>query len=492
MSRLVVSVLVLAGAVRAIPAQTPEGPIKLSLHPAAAPVPALTYQLLPEINDITPGNAALLYYRALSPEFFSGLRQPGVGEKLYQGRKWPLKELAKGQALAGQAVRPAVRPEPSPLDLGWIKEAHVFREVDLAARREFCDWAFTERIKKEGITMLLPEIQAAHQLAWGVALRARFEMAEGSHKKAIYSLQTGLAMARHIADAPIMINALVGVGIGEDMLSQVEDYIQLPGAPNLYWALTELPRPFIDMRRPIQGEGLWLDAGLPLLRGLEKAHLGPAQLAALREQVIQFARNFQEITGNGKWANPADLAGLVILAMKLYPEAKRELIAQGWRPEAVEELPVLQVVLIRAQQHYQRLADELFKWPSLPFWEALPGILRAQEQIEAARSTYEAFPLIYLLSSDWRNKGLTAAPRLDRRIAALRCVEAIRLYAASHEGKLPATLADIKEVPVPIDPMTSNAFVYTATKSKATLHAPPPAGIPPEENSLTYDLTIAR
>ena len=38
---------------------------------------------------------------------------------------------------------------------------------------------------------------------------------------------------------------------------------------------------------------------------------------------------------------------------------------------------------------------------------------------------------------------------IERRLAALRTIEAIRMFAASHDGKLPAALGDIKEVPVP-------------------------------------------
>src|SRR5258708_6081550 len=43
------------------------------LHPAPIPVPALKYPLLPEIRDLKPGNAALLYQRAHSPEWWAPL-----------------------------------------------------------------------------------------------------------------------------------------------------------------------------------------------------------------------------------------------------------------------------------------------------------------------------------------------------------------------------------------------------------------------------------
>src|SRR5207253_1905227 len=54
-------------------AQPPDLPLrKLTVAPAAAPKPALKYLLLPEVRDLTPGNAALAYQRAHNPEFWHG------------------------------------------------------------------------------------------------------------------------------------------------------------------------------------------------------------------------------------------------------------------------------------------------------------------------------------------------------------------------------------------------------------------------------------
>src|SRR4051794_36716272 len=56
-------------------AQPPEIPVrKLTVSPAAAPEPALRYRLLPELRETSPGNAALLYYRAFAPDWWGNLR----------------------------------------------------------------------------------------------------------------------------------------------------------------------------------------------------------------------------------------------------------------------------------------------------------------------------------------------------------------------------------------------------------------------------------
>src|SRR5262249_44728583 len=93
-----------------------------------------------------------------------------------------------------------------------------------------------------------------------------------------------------------------------------------------------------------------------------------------------------------------------------------------------------------------------------------------------------AFPL--------KNVSLAAA-RVDRRLAALRCVEAIRLYAAKHDGKLPATLADIKDLPVPNDPLTGKSLEYAIDGNKATLMlAKPQEEKPMPSEFLKYHITL--
>ena len=62
--------------------------------------------------------------------------------------------------------------------------------------------------------------------------------------------------------------------------------------------------------------------------------------------------------------------------------------------------------------------------------------------------------------------------RLDRHVATLQCVEAIRLYAGSHDGMFPGKLLDVKEVDIPDDPVTTKPFSYNLSGSAAILEAP--------------------
>ena len=58
--------------------------------------------------------------------------------------------------------------------------------------------------------------------------------------------------------------------------------------------------------------------------------------------------------------------------------------------------------------------------------------------------------------------------RQFRFISVLRAIEAMRLYAVRH-GKWPEALADIREVPVPNDPVTNSPFVYRVNGRDAVL-----------------------
>ncbi|MHC4738780.1 MAG: hypothetical protein ACYS9Y_07735 [Planctomycetota bacterium] len=79
--------------------------------------------------------------------------------------------------------------------------------------------------------------------------------------------------------------------------------------------------------------------------------------------------------------------------------------------------------------------------------------------------------------------------RLDRNIAVLQCVEALRLYAGTADGKFPKDLSNITEVDVPLDPVTGKPFVYSRTGSKAVLEGPAPKGARAEE-ALRYELNL--
>jgi hypothetical protein len=361
--------------------------------------------------------------------------------------------------------------------------------LDVASRHEHCDWDLTDRVRKEGYSVLLPEFQTLREFATLLALRARLAIHEKQIDNAIQTCRTGLALSRHAAEGPSLISGLVGIFVANTMLAEVERLVDHGGTPNLYWALTDLPRPFIDMRVCFQSERLSLEAFIrpeirAALKNPDAAPMSPGQLQEMNRALLQFAPE-----SNGEF-HPAALA---ILSAKVYPRARDFLLKRGFTTSQVNALPVVQVAFMYAVTEYDRHFDNMVKWLQLPYWEARPGLLKAERELKLSKARLLETGGIPL--AEWfipaTQKVVFARARLDRRIAALRCVEALRLYAAAHEGRLPAELADINEVPVPIDPITGKSFQYRLDGSAAVLASPPPdRERPSESNSLRYEITL--
>jgi len=438
--------------------------VQLVIRPASEPVPAMKYQLLPALPDQTCGNAVPLYHTALEL----------AGSELHR-RQWfeeADKYLSKpaSHELPTEKVRKLV---------GHYQTA--LRYLELAARRQTCDW---DRPLMNGVDMQLPEVGRLRDLGKVLALRIRLEIAEHKLDQALHDLQTGFAMARHIADGPTLIESLVGIAIGGMMIERVEEFIRSAESPNLYWALAGLPRPFIDIRKPMQLEGRWIYVRFAQLRGLGNAKLSQQQARTLMDKLI---RLLQALDPEKVGQSPEAYAKK--LTTEVYPQAKQHLARKGLPAHEIGSMPRSQAVLIYMLDTFERTRDDMFKWLNVPYWQARPGMAEAEEQLTRTRARPPMNPLLHLLPR--LSRAYFSAVRLDRRIAALRCIEAIRLYAACHGGKLPRSLSDISEAPVPCDPVTGKAFAYSVDESKAVLKAPAPQGMSLRYETR-YELTVSR
>jgi hypothetical protein len=478
MSHVRTAWLALAAAALAAPASAQEvEPVRITLHPAAAPRQALRDHLLPALHEMTPGNAAERYKQAIA-----AMKKIGNAGGIDPGDAQDWLELPPDRLPRAKARK-------------LIESyAEVFRLADGAARSEHCDWGIAERLRKMGIGATIPEIQDMRDLARLLALRARLEALDGHTDRAVRALQTSFAAAKHIGESDTLIGALVGVATGTITARELELLLSQPGAPNLYWALTDLPRPFIDMRRPLAGERIGIRGTFP---GLLEALNNPDAPPLRPEQIKPVMNLLMEEFKVGK--DYPTRAAISVWIRAKHKAAQEALVAAGYPRQRVEKMPHMQVALMHAMQQYDRLFDEMLKWQTFPYAEAIRGMEQAERRVREARaqvlspsSDVPALPIATLFLPAIR-RAWAAHGRIDRRLAALRCVEAIRLYTAAHGGKLPATLADIREVPVPADPYTNKPFAYRVRDGVATLEGPPPAGESANAgNALRYELTVEK
>ena len=212
------------------------------------------------------------------------------------------------------------------------------------------------------------DLTGFRKLAYIIELWARLEISRESYEGAAIAMRTGFGMARHLGQAPTIIQGLVGGAIGGIMCREVEQYLQGKDSPNLHRALAELPMPFIDIEKMIEFE--------------KTVGLGSVKNKQLREQFEkQMASSLDRTRMNSK--------------------------------------------------------------------------------------------------------------RLDNNINGLQCVEAIRHYAASHDGRLPENLSDISQIEVSNDVVSGKAFEYRRTSSGATLQSAIPKG-GKERDAVHYEIILKK
>jgi hypothetical protein len=219
-------------------AQDEADEVLIEFNAAAIPKAALDNPLLPPRLETTRGNAALLYLRAVA---------------IAGDLKTPMKEFREN---LNKYLEPPMKDFP-------VEEAHkaiapfesALGELQLASRRRSCEWQLPIEESGTGLYyVMLPEMQTLRDLARVLAVRIRVELHEGRIDAALDSLQTGYTMGRHIGDAPFLINSLVGIVGCRMMNERVLELLQSDEAPNLYWSLTALPEPLVDMRQALELE----------------------------------------------------------------------------------------------------------------------------------------------------------------------------------------------------------------------------------------------
>jgi hypothetical protein len=429
-------------------------------------LPALRYRLLPPEPARTPGDAAPIYIRLGVQAAPEAKRE--ISQKSTDWANLPLEQfpVAEARKFVDQ----------------WAK---TLQQLEFGARRQTCNWNYTiPEQKEEVIEVLMPDLQDMRNWARLQALKARVEIAESRNDDAIRTIETGISVARHTGDGPFMINALVGVACAQVMLGCVEELIAQPDAPNLYWALTALPRPLVGLRKAQETEQMqpgWL---FPELDDLDRPHTESewaSLLARLHARMKEIDQKIMVTEGASVHPAQPSLTDLAAFKAKALPAAR---VYVRERRGTAEGLSEDEVVLRYLAGRVRELYDDQFKYAYLPYPDAVAASTGSENPLKALKGG----PL-ELFASIMSNivSVLRAEARLDRTVAALRVIEALRLHAADR-GELPGSLDQVTIVPVPVDPMTGKAFTYRREGGTAILVGPDPA----PQMVLTYRITLRK
>jgi hypothetical protein len=444
----------------------------LSVSPQAVSGPALKYRLLPLSSELKEGNAVPIYLRLVH-------EQSDAAQKYLTETPMPWNSLPVDKIPLDEARK-------------FLQDRHYFfRQLDLGARRRSAEWNYTLDAG-DPIGLQLPDAQHMRKYVPALVLQVRVALAEGDFKAAAHHLETGFAFSRHVAEGPFFVNALVAVALASQFAGTVADFVERPDAPNLYWSLAALPHPLIDLGRTRDTEYRMLELVFPELDDLDRERSAEQWDRVLRH--IRTAIRGASLEGKPlklpdwfpKHYAPEDPA-----AKSPDLPAARKFVARtkGWSAEKVEALSPAQVLLLSFVGTYSEYRDDLYRAFSLPYPQARPlldAALKRLREVPTSEGQVMARALLPALP-----KVASAQARVERNLAALRVIEALRMYAAAHDGNLPENLDDVTEVPVPLDPGTGKPFQYSREGDTATLVSQVPED-PLLNNGVRYRVTMRK
>ena len=313
---------------------------ELGFSPAKATETAQKYRLLPTTDEQTDADAVPLYQKAIQ-----SLTQDYQPKQFSDWRSLPPDQLPVEQ------VESALNKLKPTLDL-----------LTQATKSKQCNWPFIK--PEQAQQQLMDDLSKYRQFAFILDVQTKLQIAQGRYDQARETLKTSLTMAKHLGDAPTLIQGMVGISIAALNQSRIEQWIQFD-APNLFWALADLPQPLVNITKAIKIE-----------------------------------------TDNLKNYN----------------------------------------ILIRGQFEKQ----------------LKPAHDKVRKQMN----------------------------HVDRKVAALQCIEALRLFAGSHDGKFPQMLSDVTEVKIPVDPVTKKSFSYKSTGSEAVLELLEATEGSEDRDAVRYELKL--
>lgn len=439
----------------ALRADEPE-PIELVIHPRAIETPVLKYRLFPAEAELKPGNAVPILLR-LPWEQTNWMNQVFPTLQQWESRPLDAPEWATSKG---------VLPEG------------FFSEMKRAAYRREATWEYPLGETPSPYFILLPDVQALRVfLGSGLAARIRYHITRGELGEAREGILVGLANARHLAQTPFYVSQLIAVRVHRSMLDRTAELIARPNSPNLYWALSTLPDSLIESGRAASLEGDMFTLAFPAVNDLDRPR-DEAQWKTMADQIIALLEELDELPkGQAKKGDGAPERTIPTQWVKAARADLPELLNASAEKVAAmsdEEAGIRWYVRERLAAD-QRMAAIMQLVPR----EAWPQLARMRDDARAmhekagTKASFSDPTSVYL--SIWS---------LKRKIQALRIIEAVRDHMAAHDGKLPGSLDDIEQIPIPLDPLTDQPFEWRVFRyNAAILKAPPLPEIAAEPES---------
>jgi hypothetical protein len=450
--------------------------VELTVSPAAAPSPTFKHRLTWLPHETTPGNAASVYLHSLSENALSN--------------RWKKTEQLVGEGVYDFLSYELPRELPKEIPLEKLKQAsgifddYIAGHIARASKRRDCDWGLgLEDLEGElVISLSLNGLNETRSISRALALQTRLAILESRYEEAVDLMRMNYRLGENVGKVKVLVAGLIGIAEVNTANRNMLDFIAAPDSPNMFWALTELPRPLIDLRGAFRIECHTVERMFPEIASAENESHSPEEWSRILKRIIDKTVPLSSIlSGSGMpQQEPKPLQKLLPAALGIfaYSPAKKRLIASGMKADDVEAMAVGQVLLMDAGRESRQVAEMFEKEIYLP----LPGAIKRSKALEnklrdLERGSFNSFGKIAsLMILPAIQQVRNSQGRCERDIDALRVIEAVRMHAAE-TGTLPKSLEDIKVVPVPNNPVTGKPFRYSASGETATLDLPYSDGI---------------
>ena len=235
--------------------------IRMTVTPAAAPVPSLRYRLVSRDVDLKPGNSVPYYYRAM-------LNLERATENIR--KKYSEEEINLWETPGGESTPIRDLPLEKLRDVANSTLGPAGEQLKVATTRRECTWdlGIEDMRGPEVVSFLLPEFQSSRELARMLTLRTRLEIAERRYDDAIETMRQQYRLGHDVSQVPFLVCGLIGIAIDGLSNAALVEFIANPDSPNMYWALTELPQPLVSLQTAAKLE---MDFGLRLFPYIHNA-----------------------------------------------------------------------------------------------------------------------------------------------------------------------------------------------------------------------------
>ena len=431
---------------------------KLEITPAKESYPAFKHRFTVPPHETIPGNAITHYLRSLGERGLSRPWEYAEKETDYKIHDW-------------YSIK--TKAEDIPMDkfklCSKVFDGLINNHMSRATLCRNVDWGLAVEDLKgpETIGFLLPSVQGTREMAQALQIQIRLAIIEKRFDDAIDRLRMVHTLGQNVNELGFLVSSLVGVaevGIANEgtlMLISQDD------APNLYWALAELPVPVIDQRKSLRLESSMAIRMFPELMDLENANYSKEKWKALLSQYIEQATELQGMVSNNANIRQGPLFSFAA-AMSGYGKAKNRLIeSHGYEADTVKAMSVAQVLLTDAALDIQFFSQQREKAWHVPFEKSKKFDDAWEKELALAESQLRLGAIVVGMFSPAVTAVRTASTRAQARTNILMAIESLRNHAALH-GTFPESLDEL-DLPVRANPFTGKPFNYSLEADKAVL-----------------------